>query len=493
MQKTFLLAAFLMGFHYLAVSQITVLGTLRNYDSDELIFRPPFNGKSFPFYEKTVPVNPNGSFRIELADTIPGFLSIYSSGELLRLFVEPSETSIFSANAFDFSDSLVFSGDNAAENQFLHTLNREIDFTGFGNTLTEIELKYDTLPEIIYYNVLTYMDEELKKLHDASAANGFSPTFVKAAEKDIHYYYVSLFHGVCISEYFPWSRGKPSRFNESWGDYWGKMLHLRDISDINAAVSQWYYHFIWRYISTYRGSYLGEKSPNLDWEKGEHIVEISALMRKYFEEPALEYALAAYLRDEAEQQHYQPLLLEEFSRFKSRYPHSEYLPLLEAALQPVAEYWEKIKRPIPEGIYFVETSDSINTLHDLYHQFEGKYIYVDVWATWCGPCKREFGYLKGLEDFLQGKNVVKLYITIDDPEHDEKWRQMVNYYDLKGYHVRVNERLKKEVFSYFGKDEYISIPRFAIIGKDGMTLVQDAKRPSFEKELYEQIEEYLKE
>ena len=29
--------------------------------------------------------------------------------------------------------------------------------------------------------------------------------------------------------------------------------------------------------------------------------------------------------------------------------------------------------------------------------FKGKYLYIDMWATWCGPCKREMPYLKELE------------------------------------------------------------------------------------------------
>lgn len=69
---------------------------------------------------------------------------------------------------------------------------------------------------------------------------------------------------------------------------------------------------------------------------------------------------------------------------------------------------------------------------------------------------------------------------------------MIKYYDLKGYHIRTNETSLSDVYDYFGRNGNLSIPRYAIIGKDSLTIQPDAKRPSQGKELFEQIKKGLK-
>ena len=55
----------------------------------------------------------------------------------------------------------------------------------------------------------------------------------------------------------------------------------------------------------------------------------------------------------------------------------------------------------------------------------GKLIYIDVWATWCGPCLKEMPSLKKLVKEYKGKNVEFVSISIDHKKDYEKWRKMV--------------------------------------------------------------------
>ena len=50
--------------------------------------------------------------------------------------------------------------------------------------------------------------------------------------------------------------------------------------------------------------------------------------------------------------------------------------------------------------------------------FSGKLVYVDVWATWCGPCKAEIPSLQKLEGEYHDKNITFLSVSVDtDDKH----------------------------------------------------------------------------
>ena len=54
-------------------------------------------------------------------------------------------------------------------------------------------------------------------------------------------------------------------------------------------------------------------------------------------------------------------------------------------------------------------------------QFRGKYVYIDLWASWCVPCCREVPHLQKLEKELENKDVVFLSISID--QNPSAWKK----------------------------------------------------------------------
>ncbi len=106
---------------------------------------------------------------------------------------------------------------------------------------------------------------------------------------------------------------------------------------------------------------------------------------------------------------------------------------------------------------------------------KGNYVYVDVWATWCGPCKREIPYLKELEAEYHDKNITFVGLSIDEQKNKDKWKRMVGERDLKGVQVLAD----KDWNSQFVQDYRITgIPRFILIDPDGNIVSSDAPRPS---------------
>ncbi|PRZ26088.1 TlpA family protein disulfide reductase [Flavobacterium granuli] len=107
--------------------------------------------------------------------------------------------------------------------------------------------------------------------------------------------------------------------------------------------------------------------------------------------------------------------------------------------------------------------------------FRGKYVYIDVWATWCGPCRTEIPFLKKMEEKYHGKNIVFLSMSIDKLKDIEKWKTMIKEKELGGVQVFADNDWN----SQFVKDFNITgIPRFILIDPNGKIVKADAPRPS---------------
>ncbi|MFP9113980.1 TlpA family protein disulfide reductase [Flavobacterium sp. RHBU_3] len=119
---------------------------------------------------------------------------------------------------------------------------------------------------------------------------------------------------------------------------------------------------------------------------------------------------------------------------------------------------------------------------------KGKYVYIDLWATWCGPCRQEIPYLQKLEEHFHGKNIAFVSISIDAVKDHDKWKKFVTDKNLGGIQLMADKEWKSDFPQAYGVD---SIPRFILIDPNGNVVETNAKRPS-EPKLTEQLEALLK-
>ena len=106
---------------------------------------------------------------------------------------------------------------------------------------------------------------------------------------------------------------------------------------------------------------------------------------------------------------------------------------------------------------------------------KGKYVYVDVWATWCGPCKAEIPSLKKVEKNYHGKNIEFVSISIDKASDKETWKNMIQEKELGGIQLFAEADWKSKFATDYAID---GIPRFILIDPDGNIVTPDAPRPS---------------
>lgn len=114
--------------------------------------------------------------------------------------------------------------------------------------------------------------------------------------------------------------------------------------------------------------------------------------------------------------------------------------------------------------------DAKGKMHSL-SDYKGKVVVVDVWATWCAPCKAEIPHLETLEKEMKGKDVVFISVSIDTDQ--AKWEQFVKEKGLGG--VQLISYNKGVIVDDYMLD---GVPRFMVFSKQGKTVSTNAPRPS---------------
>lgn len=130
-----------------------------------------------------------------------------------------------------------------------------------------------------------------------------------------------------------------------------------------------------------------------------------------------------------------------------------------------------VGKPSPPFTNYENEKGKKVSLSDL----RGKYVFIDVWATWCGPCKYEIPYLKELEKKYHGKNITFLSISVDREKDRDKWKKMIIKEGLGGVQLLADN----EIESQFIVDYFIEgIPRFILLDPKGNIVSYDTPRPS---------------
>ena len=109
---------------------------------------------------------------------------------------------------------------------------------------------------------------------------------------------------------------------------------------------------------------------------------------------------------------------------------------------------------------------------------KGKFVYIDVWATWCAPCKAEIPHLKQLEQEFHGNNIEFVSISVDVIKDHDKWLKMVEDEALSGVQLFADNNFESEFITEYGIN---AIPRFILLDPEGNIVDSDAERPSSPK------------
>lgn len=181
-------------------------------------------------------------------------------------------------------------------------------------------------------------------------------------------------------------------------------------------------------------------------------------------------------------------LPEIFERFKLRYPNSIYLPYIEPRISRIIE---SRKNVLQNQTTLISNSDSFQTFEDVLELVKGKTVLLDMWGTWCGPCRRDLSnHTAEIKNYFKDKPLDYLYIANDDSLNEEKWRELIPYYNLTGTHILANTNLSRDILTKLNSYGY---PTYAIIKKDGTFELFEGDSGMKPEILFQQIDRILEE
>jgi thiol-disulfide isomerase/thioredoxin len=105
--------------------------------------------------------------------------------------------------------------------------------------------------------------------------------------------------------------------------------------------------------------------------------------------------------------------------------------------------------------------------------FKGRYVVVDVWATWCGPCKGETPFFERYAEMYAGDKVAFVSLSVDEGNNVYSWQ-----FEAAAKSKRVVQLRAEAPFEFMSKYAIESIPRFMLIDPEGKLTMINMPRPS---------------
>ncbi len=454
---------------------------------DVVVNFPTTEGYFFFLNTQSHTVEKDGSIRIKAKLTGPGIVSL-PAPQPLNLYLEPGKKVSVSAE----SGAARFEGDLQRENEFLSSLNR----SGFAMALNEdlhppaMKLLSSIPDTTTFYRSLdSLVANDLKKIDKFLTTNAGKVQFTDFVRADTRLFYLDLAF-LSVSNrlkdyvYKPVARDE-AVINSAWGIVLQRLGHqIRDFEAVDPAImSQYYFWCLYDLMLRYHVWFLKENSVvSQEDNLARFQVDLFSIgvptAANRLPGRQREFFLANYLSfySSGSAQFFCKDQLQMFESFRDGFRNSTYSTVLERKSARVKESVGSFQlSKSPEGVTFLEDITPIDSFEQLKKYFKGKVVYVDIWATWCGPCIKEIENYGPLQNLARNEEDFSiLFLSRDREESKERWRNFVKNRKMLGYHLMPATQLENELRNMIA---WIEIPRYFIMGKDGQIVNPDAPRP----------------
>ena len=433
-----------------------------------------FEYQQTPIYYKPVtvkvPLDENGCLAVELPFAEAQMASV-DLGDTVKLFLEPGDQLHLDADLLDLPQSLRFSGQGAANNQFLAALrSRFPDY---------LRIDYKDLAVDAHRKIIDQRRSELESFLDEGCNQyQLTPAFVDYYRAEIAYEWANFIVSYPTDYMFAnGSRNKnlPADYHDALGQ-----VGLVDEAAIGTTDYRTFLERnFWRieqeamtrafreqlseeqrraFIQPHTIAYLPDFIVRLDEEqrRGDLIQSHNIsyhLAKRLLHGKALYFFLAGEIIEDFQQGRFDQGE-QRLAEFLQDNPYPAYTEAVEEVVRETAQL--KPGQPAPDF-----TLDDLQGRSISLSDFKGQAVFLDFWASWCGPCIGAVPHLEQLKQRARDQQVVFLNISLDPAD---EWHQAVEEHGLTGVHVHAPGGWQAAVAQLY---QVRGIPSYFLVGPDG--------------------------
>lgn len=426
----------------------------------------------------------------------PTFITAYYDDTLKDIhtsylfYLSPGDSLNFSFNAKSPETSFLVSGKGSKNNQpaIQSILNSEINLDAY---------RKDSLPDKSFKAIKNRSSENQRLLN--TYLNEYHPSkeFTAICSLYIQNYTAWTFIGFKGGLRFRFSRKVFLRNEEKWQVLEDSLIKTTNFTNDTLFVIPDYNYFLSNYLMRVKEQIWDHPELLLKYYNTETQEEAVKLNKLDSENKLVEKIINTQFSGHNAEFLYAYLfkyaitdkeddLPEIFEDFQGKFSTSEYINHLEPYISVMRE---KEKRTLTNKMILIENPEIFKTFEDVLDLFKGQTVLLDMWGTWCGPCRSEMALNSdSIKSHFKDKEVKFLYIANFDTNQVEKWTELIAYYNLTGTNILASTELTKDIMT---KVERSSYPTYIIIEKDGTFELSETKYPMDRNVLIRQLERAL--